>query len=79
MHFPGVEAHQNVRYCNDKQSCLAGAQTFDFVKKPEDVEPDEPYMARRERIIVWVIGIWIVIGILALIFREHLPFDALVR
>jgi len=28
---------QNVRYCNDDPSCMAGAERVDFLKKKEDV------------------------------------------
>lgn len=28
--IPGVEAKQNVRYCNDRQECVEGAKTFSF-------------------------------------------------
>lgn len=31
----GVMAESNVRYCNDKQSCIDGAPDVDFTGKPE--------------------------------------------
>ena len=35
LEIPGVEAKQNVRYCNDRQECIDGAQTFSFSKRGE--------------------------------------------
>jgi len=36
LEIPGVEAKQNVRYCNDRQKCIDGAQTFSFTKGEDD-------------------------------------------
>ncbi len=30
--IPGVEAKQNIRYCNDRQKCIDGAEGFTFFK-----------------------------------------------
>lgn len=36
LDIPGVVAEQNVRYCNDRQACVAGAQTYSFIKGEND-------------------------------------------
>lgn len=30
----GVKIDQNVRYCNDRQACIEGAETFRFIPDP---------------------------------------------
>jgi hypothetical protein len=74
LNIPGVDAQENIRYCNDKRSCLAGAQVFRHFESPKpEPEPEPSGLSRRERIIVWIIAIWLVLGIFALIFRDYLP------
>ncbi|MGH2621970.1 MAG: hypothetical protein ACRDHG_15580 [Anaerolineales bacterium] len=31
LNIPGVTAQENIRYCNDRESCVAGAQGVSFV------------------------------------------------
>lgn len=33
----GVEATQNVRYCNDRSECIEGAKTFSFFKEGSEL------------------------------------------
>lgn len=35
LDIPGVDASQNIRYCNDNTQCLNGAQTFSFLEDSE--------------------------------------------
>ncbi len=40
---PMVEANENIRYCNDKESCIEGVKTFSFfqsVSQKSDEETD---------------------------------------
>lgn len=32
LNIPGVDAEQNIRYCNDNPECAEGAETFSFVQ-----------------------------------------------
>lgn len=34
----GIEVKQNVRYCNDRQSCIEGASKVDWLKGPAHYE-----------------------------------------
>lgn len=34
--IPGVVAQQNIRHCNDKQSCIEGAKEFSFIKEGDN-------------------------------------------
>lgn len=33
LNFPGVVAEQNIRYCNDRETCRAGAEDYTFVAR----------------------------------------------
>lgn len=41
LNIPGVDAKQNIRYCNDRAECAAGAQEFSFVKGDDDGRNDD--------------------------------------
>jgi len=32
----GVDITQNVRYCNDREACIAGAEDFRFLRENEE-------------------------------------------
>ena len=40
LNIPGVISNENIRYCNDKPECVAGAQTFSFYKDSEEGTTD---------------------------------------
>ena len=39
--LPRFMMQQNVRYCNDRQSCIDGSKTFSFTKKKKIPKADE--------------------------------------
>ena len=38
--IPGVEATENIRYCNDRKECIDGAKGFSFRKKGDKGDPE---------------------------------------
>ncbi|MCK5548536.1 MAG: hypothetical protein KAI64_05950 [Thermoplasmata archaeon] len=38
LNIPGIEAEQNVRFCNDKSTCIKAAETYSFISDREDGE-----------------------------------------
>jgi len=36
--IPGVDAVQNIRYCNDRQECIDGAKDSSFIKSKGELD-----------------------------------------
>lgn len=41
INWPGVNAVENIKYCNDREACIEGAKTFTYFPVGSLQQPDE--------------------------------------